>query len=173
METNPDYSKFHLSELQNELAKIDEESSPDRAKLIREYIAKGGYQYPAGSPSIDYAVFENKTYKSALIACVTILLLINLAALALTLNFLALLPVSIQAVMLYLIYSNNKGVRTAVKLWSVLLIIAGSFGLLSQIYAPSVNIIELVFRLVLLGIGGYFLVFSNNSIRLVENDSNQ
>jgi guanyl-specific ribonuclease Sa len=50
MSDTPDYSSYHLHELEAALREIDETERPEEARLIRETIAKGGYVYPTAPP---------------------------------------------------------------------------------------------------------------------------
>ena len=116
------YENLHLSELEDALKNINEESHPDEAEYIRNLISIGGYKYPEKT---------NNYFKWVLIVLISIFLAIN------TFNFisylypLSLIPILIQGSILYMIVKKNKYLRTAVMLWSFLLIISGIFGLLS------------------------------------------
>ena len=125
------YENLHLSELEDALKNINEESHPDEAEYIRNLISKGGYKYPE-KINIESAEITNNYFKWVLIVIISIFLAIN------TFNFisylypLSLIPMLIQSSILYMIVSKNKYLRTGVMLWSFLLIISGIFGLLSM-----------------------------------------
>jgi hypothetical protein len=77
MQTRPDYSSYHLHELEAALANIDESTNPEEAKIIRGYIEKGGYTYPKES-EVAGVRFVSATYKWFLVSVLAVLFVANL-----------------------------------------------------------------------------------------------
>lgn len=172
MEPRPDYSIYHLQELESALAKIDETANREEAEVIREYIKRGGYTYPK-EPEIIGVRFVSATYKWALVSVLTILFLTNFYLLVIADRLLAVVPIAFQAAILLVIYRKHKHTRGLIKAWSTLLVISGAFGALAQYFAQELDWIKLADHLVTFAGGMAFFVLSNRFVELVPMGSNQ
>lgn len=162
MANRPDYSLYHLHELEDALRS----ANSNEAQIIRELIAKGDYAYPK-ERGIASVHFSSTTYKWALVAVLLILFAINLYSLVLGNRLLALVPLALQGTILFMIYTYHKHTRTLIKVWSGLLIISGSFGLLSMLYAPEFERRALLDHFLTLAGGLLFFMLSNRFVELV------
>ena len=124
METQKNYGSYHLHELERALSNINEQDNPEEARLIREYIAKGGYQYPAHLTA--RATFTSAPFKWTLFAVLSFLLLANVVSL-LTGALIALIPMAIQGTLLIMIFSRHKNLGAMLKIWTYLMTIGGAF----------------------------------------------
>jgi hypothetical protein len=172
MQTQPDYSSYHLHELEAALANIDESTNPEEAKIIRGYIEKGGYIYPK-EPEVVGVRFVSATYKWILVVVLAVLFVANLYFLAVEHRIIALIPLTLQSGMLYVIQKNHRYTRSLIKIWSTLLIISGSFGILSMFYATEVNWPKLAGNVLTLGGGLIFFALSSRFVELVLVSSNK
>jgi hypothetical protein len=172
MQTRPDYSSYHLHELEAALANIDESTNPEEAKIIREYIEKGGYTYPKES-EVAGVRFVSATYKWFLVSVLAVLFVANLYFLAVDHRIIALIPLTLQGGLLFMIQKNHKYTRSLIKIWSALLIISGSFGILSMFYTTEVNWPKLADNVFKLGGGLLFFALSNRFVELVLVSSNK
>ena len=166
MKPRPDYSIYHLHELECALAKIDETTNREEAEVIREYIKKGGYIYPKELEIIGVR-FVSATYKWALVSVLVILLLTNFYLLVIADRLLAVVPIAFQATILGVIYRKHKHTRRLIKAWSMLLVISGTFGALAQYFAQELDWMELADHLVTFAGGMAFFVLSNRFVELV------
>jgi len=168
----PNYSTYHLDELEKALANIDESKKPEEAEIIRGYIEKGGYSYPT-PPLIDKVKFISPTYKWSLTLILTYLLAYNAYALISWKTLIALVPITIQSILLYMIFKNHKHVRTLIKVWSVVLLVSAFFGFLSIYYATEVTAARVIDHLFSLVVGLSYLVFADKCVELVPHGSNR
>lgn len=169
MQTRPDYSSYHLHELEAALESIDESTNPEEVKIIRGYIEKGGYTYPKEpkEPEVAGVRFVSAGYKWLLVSVLSVLFVANLYFLAVDLRVIALIPLTLQGSMLWMIQKNHKYTRSLIKIWSALLIIAGSFGMLSMSFATEINWPKLAGNVLKLGGGIMFFALSNRVVELV------
>lgn len=172
MDTRPDYRLYHLRELHDALSNIDEVAFPEEAKIIKEYIAKGGYAYPREQEVIAVR-FHCSAYKWAVVGYVAWLLVWNLHTLVFNSVFLALIPVSVQGAVLVAIGAKHKWTKTLVKTWAALLMVAGFFGGLALSYAEYPGWADVMDELVTFasGLGVFWL--ADSCIELVLASSNQ
>lgn len=166
MSRTPDYSAYHLHELQRALEQLDEAARPEEARTIREYLAKGGYVYPTEA-AIAKVAFVNGTYKWSLVVVLASLAIFNLAALVLTLNPLALIPLVLQGALLLMIRREHKHTRAVIKVWSALLILGALLHFWSMYFAPELDAAELADRVFTLAIGLAFLLFADRCVELI------
>jgi len=167
MENQPNYSLYHLHELERALMNIDPAANPDEAKIIKEYIAKGGFDYPK-EPNIVRVRFVNATYKWTVVAVLACLFFVNLYALISVQNVRALVPLTLQGTILFMIYRNHKYTRSLIKVWSALLIISGVSGILSKFYAFEADWIEVADHVLTVAGGVLIIVLSNKFVERVS-----
>jgi hypothetical protein len=166
MSGTPDYSAYHLHELQRALEQLDEAAHPDEARTIREYIAKGGYVYPTEA-AIAKVVFVNAIYKWSLVVVLASLAVFNFAAVAVSHKPFALIPLVLQVALLSMIRREHKYTRAVIKVWSVLLMLGALLRLWSMAYATEVDAVEIADRVITLAIGLAFLLFADRCVELV------
>lgn len=164
------YRIYHLDELHKELDQIDEAKYPEEAKVIREYISKGGYQYPeAYMGRVIRVSFTNARYKWTLVAVLAAFFLTNALTL-LTGHLIALLPLTVQGVMLFMIFTSHRYIRALIKIWLTLLLLTSSLGLLSIFYATHVTVLGVLLQLAPAAIGLTFLITVNKHVQLIRDD---
>ncbi len=162
----PDYRSYHLHELEEALRGIDEDSNPDEANLIRDYIAQGGYVYPPET-RIERVEFTHAGYKWLLVLILSLLLTMNSFIFAVSANFLSMIPMVIQGIILLAISINHKYARVLIKLWCALMILSSMAGFMSMHYAPEFNGADFIENSVTLLIGVAFLVLADKHVQLV------
>lgn len=167
----PDYSIYHLHELEAALKNVDESANPDEARLIRGFIAKGGYKYPVAAASMAYAVksvsFIGDTYKNFVTGVIWCLLLFNVLTLVSSQNLLALLPIAFQGSILAAVYLKYKYARLLIKIWCGLLIVSGASGFVSMYFSSSYSLGRILWCFVTLAAGIGFLLLANRYVHLV------
>ncbi len=166
MRSIPDYSSYHLHELEEALKDIDESSNPEEARTIREFIARGGYVYPT-EPPIERVCFANAAYKWSLVVVLTVLLSLNLIIFASAHYLRSLIPIVLQGTILFMIYRNHKYTRMLIKIWCGLLILSALFGFLAMYYAPAIEVPALAEHGTTLVVGLVFLVLANRYVHLI------
>jgi D-alanyl-lipoteichoic acid acyltransferase DltB (MBOAT superfamily) len=166
----PDYSVYHLQELEHALKNLDARANPEEAEEIRRYISNGGYAFPT-SAKIAGVRFTSNVYKWMLVVILTILLLINLSILGLTQHLIAILPIAFQSTLLFMIFKNHRNTRLLIKIWSALVIVSGSFGLLSLYFESNYQSGAIITKIVVLLIGIAFFTLSNRFVLLVPDTS--
>ncbi len=171
MENKPNYSLYHLHELERALINIDPMANPEEAEIIKGYIAKGGFVYPK-EPKIVGVRFVNSTYKWALVAVLAYFFLINLYTLVSAHNVSALVPLTLQGTILFMIYRNHKYTRGLIKAWSALLIVSGVAGILSKFYAFEIDWSEAADHILTFAGGVLIIVLSNKFVELVSAGAN-
>ncbi len=70
---------------------------------------------------------ENKTYRYFLILLLTTLLLFNVYSIIVSGNLLGILPIIIQLILAYLLYSKSKFIPIGFKIWASIFLMLGSF----------------------------------------------
>ncbi len=119
------------------------------------------------------AEFKNLYFYWGVIIFISTLLLYNSIYLIKNFNLLTLLPILIQIILLYLIFTKNKNVKIAIKIWIIIFIIIG-FGLqfLGKLikYIASdfseFNSIEFLTIVTFLIIGIIILIFTNKTFEI-------
>ena len=164
MQHRPDYSLYHLHELEAALADIDESENPEEARIIREHIEKGGYTYPV-EPKMVGVRFVNAIYKWFLVSVLALLLLANLIALVMG-DIGALVPIAVHGGLLFMIYVNHKYTRAVIKILCALMMIAGLSGVISTFFV--MDWLRLVSGVLIFGGGLTIFVLSNRFVELVR-----
>lgn len=130
----PDYSKYSITELYDILSRIEKEKYPEKVKAINEQIESK----KSLEESSDYKLFNKKSvvYRSkffiwSLLILSIYILLENIIDLFLLGRFISLIYLVIVILVLVLVLSNNKKQITAIKIYSVILMIPASFKLLA------------------------------------------
>lgn len=167
----PDYSAYHLHELERALENLDESARPEEARAIREHIARGGYVYPT-EPAIEKVAFTNAAYKWSLVGALGALALFNLAAFLFT-DMRALIPLVLQGALLFMIHQNHKHTRAVIKVWSALLVVSALFGFLAMSKAPDFDAATLAEHAARLVIGLAFLLLADRCVSLIPVDPNK
>lgn len=121
------YETYHLHELERALASINEQENPEEARVIREYIARGGYQYP--EHLFSRATFTSKIFREIFIGLAALLLL-SYSFGVLRGYWLALVPLIAQVVLLFMILTRHQSLPGMLKLWALAVSAYGAY----QIY---------------------------------------
>jgi len=178
----PDYSVYHLHELEVALKNVDEITNPNEAEEIRGYIKAGGYKYPMlgntsietiSGPVIMKVSFVNAKYKKLLVLMLGLLLFINLSTIVFAHNLVALIPATFQLFILTLIYQNHKYTRFLIKMWSGMAIVSGLSILLGMLLSDNFLVLDFIWGLIVFTVGLSFLLLANKYVHLVYANSNQ
>ena len=162
------YEILHTYELEEALKNIDEDANHEEAKLIKELITKGGYEYPSAI-EIESAEITNTLYKSFLIIIASVFLTISLISLLFYSMFLALIPIIIQSTILYMVFTKHKLLRGSIRAWSIILIVSGVANLIASGYSPDpMSIYAIADEVIFLLIGSLYLSLSGKFIQLNE-----
>ena len=167
METQKNYGSYHLHELERALSNINEQDNPEEARLIREYIAKGGYQYPAHLTA--RATFTSAPFKWTLVTVISFLLLANIVSL-LTGALIALIPMAIQGILLFMIFTRHKNIGAMLKIWTFLLTIAGAINFYITLQDAYYTAFEAATQLILPAISLTLLILSSRYIALTSDE---
>lgn len=160
---------MHVRELEEALSNLDEENHPEKAAYIKKLIDQGGYQYPA-SAVIESAEITNPVYKWGLLAFIALLMIANISSLLVYSHSMALVPIAFQSVIVYMIFTYNKHLKTLIIVWSVLLIVAGGAGLLVKILSSgTIPLATMADQALFLVAGVLLITFSGGCIKLHEN----
>ena len=115
--------------------------------------------------------FNNITFYWILISLISLLLLLNLLTFIVTINPIALLPIIIQSVLLYLMFTKHKYAKIGIKIWTILFLIIANglqfLGAILQIIGggnPNTTILDYLKFLILILIGVGILIFTNKTI---------
>lgn len=168
MEYKTNYDILHVHELEAALSNLDEKKNPQEAEYIRGLIAQGGYRYPPETV-IDSAEIIHPVYKWGLLTFIALLMIVNFTSLLVYSKPLALVPITFQGVIVYMIFTYNKHLKTLIIVWSVLLIVAGCAGLLVKMLNPRViSLVEMVDPALFLVAGVLLITFAGSCIKLHE-----
>ena len=167
METQKNYGSYHLHELERALSNINEQDNPEEARLIREYIAKGGYQYPAHLTA--RAVFTSAPFKWVLVAVLSFALLPLFNSL-LTGALMALVPIAIHVILLVMIFTRHKNLGAMLKAWTYLMTIGGASLFYLTLQDPYYTAFEAATRLILPAISLTLLILSSRYIGLTSDE---
>jgi hypothetical protein len=172
----PDYSTYHLHELQAALANVDEQVRPGEAELIRGYIEKGGYKYPTEViASVHFAKrveFSNKWYKKILFGFIGFLFCVNVLTLLVLQEPVALIPMIFQGGILTAIYWRNRFAKLLIKLWCGVVIFSGAAQFVGMLLLDNVSLGEGLWSFSMLTIGLGFLLATNRYVHLISGQEN-
>jgi len=100
--------------------------------------------------------FKEKAFEYSLIGYIILLLSWNLYGLT-TGNIKALLPITIQGVLIFLILSKNKNAKIGIKIWAIILILSHGISFLAKLFkiglGDEINLTELLTKAISLTIG--------------------
>ena len=107
--------------------------------------------------------FKEKAFEYALIGYISLLLCWNFYGLT-TGNLKALIPIAIQGILLFLIFSKNKNAKIGIKIWAIILILSYGISFLAKLIkialGDEINLTELLNKAVFLLIG--ILIYVSN-----------
>lgn len=168
MKYKKNYKILHVSELEEELRNLDGQNNPEEMEYIQKLIAQGGYQYPSKT-IIESVEINNAIYKWGLLIFIALLMVINIFSLLVYSQALALIPVAFQSIIVYMIFTKNEYLKVMIIVWSVLLIIAGGFGLLATMTSSTaIQITTIADQLLFLVAGVLLVAFSGKCITVNE-----
>ncbi len=115
--------------------------------------------------------FNNSIFYWIITSAISLLLLLNIFTLIASFNPITFLPIIIQSLLLYLIFTKNKNAKLGIKIWSILfLIIANSLQLLGGILQilgkgnPNLGLLDYLKLVILILIGTFILIFTNKTV---------
>ncbi len=115
--------------------------------------------------------FNSITFYWILLSSISLLLVINLLTFVITLNPIALLPILIQSLLLFLIFTKHKYAKIGVKIWTIIFLIIANglqlLGIILQVVGgenPNKTILDFVGLIILILIGVAILVFTNKTV---------
>ncbi len=117
------------------------------------------------------AVFKNKIYYYSLIIILIVLLVVNTTQL-MDNNWKMLIPVIVQIVLLFLIFSKNYLSKIAIKIWLIVLLITGGIQIFTGVFyllAEETNLTNLVIRVLFVTVEILLLV-NIKSIVLIDEE---
>lgn len=82
---------------------------------------------------MEKTVFKNQNFQALLITALGILFCLNLYNLLFAKSYFSLIPMTIQAVVLYLIFSKDKNAKLGIKAWAVIMMIGAGLSTLGKI----------------------------------------
>jgi len=113
--------------------------------------------------------FKEKTFEYALIGYIILLLCWNFYGLT-SGTFKALLPIAIQGILLFLIFSKNKNAKIGIKIWAIILILSHGISFLAKLFkialGDEINLTELLNKVVFLTIGILIYVFNEKYVEI-------
>ncbi len=130
----PDYSKYSITELYDILNRIEKEKYPGKVKAIEEQIElKKSIEEDSYYKLFNknFVVYRSKFFIWSLLILSFYVLLENIANLLFFGRIMSLIYLAIVTTVLVLIISNNKKQTTAIKIYSVILMIPASLKLLA------------------------------------------
>ena len=115
------------------------------------------------------AVFKNKIYYYCLITILIVLLVLNIIQL-MDGNWKMLIPIIVQIVLLFLIFSKNHLTKIAIKIWLIILLITGGIQIFTgvfYVFAGETNLMSLLIRILFVAVEVLLLV-NIKSILLID-----
>lgn len=117
--------------------------------------------------------FKNRMFEYSLIGYLISILCWNLYNFK-TDDFVGLIPIGIQGILLYLIFSKNKYVKNGIKIWSIILILSYGLSLIAKlikiVLADEIIFSELMNKAAFLTIGILIYVFNEKYVELVKSE---
>lgn len=102
-------------------------------------------------------VFKNQTFQALVVAALGILMAVNLFNTIFALSYISLLPFAVQATVLVLVLTKDKYAKSAINIWSILLMVGSGFSLLGKIIfltiGDNVELGSLFLQAIFLSIG--------------------
>ncbi|WP_108423748.1 hypothetical protein [Flagellimonas amoyensis] len=102
-------------------------------------------------------VFNNQTFQALVVAALGILMTVNLFNAIFALSYISLLPFAVQATVLVLVLTKDKYAKSAINIWSMLLMVGSGFSLLSKIIyltiGDNVELGSLFLQIIFVSIG--------------------
>ena len=82
---------------------------------------------------MEKTVFKNQNFQALVITALGILFCLNLYNLLFAKSYFSLIPLTVQAVVLYLILTRDKNAKLGIKVWSVIMMVGSGLSILSKI----------------------------------------
>lgn len=116
-------------------------------------------------------IFKEKTFEYSLITYIIILLFWNFYVLT-SGALVAILPLILQGILLFLILSKNKNAKIVIKFWSIILILSHGISFLAKVLKISlgdnINLTELLNKTVFLIVGILIYVFNEKYVEISQ-----
>ena len=117
--------------------------------------------------------FKNKIFEYSLIGYLILLLCWNLYAID-TGNLYGLIPIGIQGVLLFLIFSKNKYAKNGIKICAIILILSHGLSLVGKsikiLLGEEIIISELMNKIIFLTIGILIYLFNEKYVEIVKSE---
>jgi len=115
--------------------------------------------------------FKNKIFEYSLIGYIISLLCWNLYAVGRG-SLIGMIPIGIQTILLFLLFTKNKYAKNGIKFWSIILILSHGIYFLSMIgqflLVGETIIFELLNKILFLTIGISIYVFNEKYVELIK-----
>ena len=119
---------------------------------------------------MERTIFKNSIFYWLLIGYLGVVLIWNGYTTAMG-NLYGLIPLTVQMILIYLIFDKNKFAKVGIKIWSILLIIGPGLsilgGLLKSIAGENMDFNETFTNLIMLTIGITVFYFNNKTVEIV------
>ncbi len=117
--------------------------------------------------------FKEKAFEYALIGYIGLKLLWNFYGLTTGITK-ALIPISIQGILLYLIITKNKNAKIGIKIWAIILILSHGISFLAKLLkialGDEINLTELLNKAIFLIIGILIYSFNEKYVELIKTE---
>ena len=116
---------------------------------------------------------KNKIFEYSLIGYLILLLCWNLYALD-TGNLYGFMPIGIQGILLFLIFTKNKYAKIGIKIWAIILILSHGLSLAGKsikiFLGDEIIITELLNKIIFLTIGILIYMFNDKYVELLKTE---
>ena len=116
-------------------------------------------------------VFKNQIYYYSLVTILIVLVGLNIVEIFDS-NWMMLIPIVVQIVLLFLIFNRNQYAKIAIKMWLIELLITGGIQLFTGVFymlADEARLSSLLIRLLFIVLE-ILLLFHLNSIEVIEEE---
>jgi hypothetical protein len=122
-------------------------------------------------------VFQNQTFQALLVAALGILMSVNLFNVIFGQSYISLLPFAVQATVLALVLAKDKYAKSAINIWSILLMVGSGFSFLGKLIfllvGDNIEIGNLLLQGLFLAIGIAINHYNNETteVVIIQSDS--
>ncbi|MCB4800296.1 hypothetical protein [Neotamlana laminarinivorans] len=122
---------------------------------------------------MEKVIFKEKAFEYSLIGYIILLLCWNFYGLS-SGNFIAFLPIAIQGILLFLIFSKNKNAKIGIKIWAIILILSHGISFLAKLLkiglGDEINLTEILNKAIFLIIGILIYSFNEKYVELIKTE---
>ena len=117
--------------------------------------------------------FKNKIFEYSLIGYLILLLCWNLYALD-TGNLFGIIPIGIQGILLFLIFTKNEYAKIGIKIWAIILILSNGLSFAGKsikiLLGDEIIITEFISKVIFLAIGILIYVFNEKFVEFINSE---